>query len=178
MKTDINLASGVLIESTSKSKTLKTLRISAISGVIFIAATSILLFLLTNQISPDNVKKQEDKILLSIKFLHEKQAKIAIVNSKIADISKILDSRINYESEMNSFLEKIPNDVSINSFEIDKSKVAITVSSNSLFSIDKMLNSFFEMIAKKQIIKSITIQSLFSDPKSGNYGLSIKANKL
>ena len=178
MKTDINLASGVSVESVSKNKALKILRISAIFSIIFITAISILLFFLINQISPEKVKKEENKILLSIKFLHEKQAKIAIVNSKVADISKILDSRINYESEMNSFLEKIPNDVSINSFEIDKSKVAITISSNSLSSIDKMLNSFFEMISKKQIIKSITIQSIFSDPKSGNYGLSIKANKL
>ena len=79
---------------------------------------------------------------------------------------------------MNSFLEKIPNDVSMNSLGIDKAKVAITVSSNSLSSIDKMLNSFFEMIAKKQIIKSITIQSISSDPKSSTYSLSIKADKL
>ena len=178
MKTDINLASGVLVESVSKSKTLKILRIAAISSVIFITAISILLFSLINQISPDNVKKQKDKILFSIKFLHDKQAKIAIVNSKIADISKILDSRTNYESEMNSFLEKIPNDVSMNSLGIDKAKVAITVSSNSLSSIDKMLNSFFEMIAKKQIIKSITIKSISSDPKSSTYSLSIKADKL
>ncbi len=178
MKTDINLASGVLVESASKNKTLKILRISAISGVIFLAATSILLFLLINQISPDKVKKQEDQILFSIKLLHERQAKIAIVNSKISDISKILDSRTNYEFEMNSFLEKIPNDVSVNSLEIDKAKVTITVSSNSLSSIDKMLNSFLEMIARKQIIKSITIQSISSDPISSTYNLSIKANKL
>lgn len=178
MKTDINLASGVLVETASKSKALGILRIAGISGVIFITVTSILLFVLINQISPDNIKKQEDKILFSIKFLHEKQAKISAVNSKIADISKILDSRINYESEMNTFLEKIPNDVSINSLGIDKSKVTITVSSNSLSPIDKMLNSFFEMIEKKQIIKSITIQSISSDQGGGNYSLSIKANKL
>jgi len=75
-------------------------------------------------------------------------------------------------------LEKIPNDVSINSFEIDKAKVAITASSDSLSSIDSMLNTFIEMTAKKQIIKSLTIGSLTSDQKSGNYSLSIKANKL
>ncbi len=178
MKTDINLASGELVETASKSKALEILRIAAISSVIFITVTSILLFVLINQIAPDNVKKQEDKILFSIKFLHGKEAKIFAVNSKIADISKILDSRTNYDSEMNIFLEKIPNDVSINSLEIDKAKVAITVSSNSLSFIDKMLNNFFEMIAKKQIIKSITIQSLSSGQGGGNYSLSIKANKL
>lgn len=178
MKTDINLTSGISAESASKSKTLKILRIASIFSIIFISVTSVLLFLLIDQISPEKIKKQEDKILLSIKFLHEKQAKIAIVNSKIADISKILTSRTNYELEMNSLLEKIPNGVSINSFEIDKAKVTITVSSNSLSLIDKMLNSFFEMIAKKQIIKSITIQSISSDPRSSNYSLSIKANKL
>jgi len=178
MKTDINLASGILVESVSKSKTLKILRITGISSIIFITVISILLFVLINQISPDKVKKQEDKILFSIKSLHERQAKIAIVNSKIADISKILDERTNYDSEMNTFLEKIPNDVSINSLEIDKAKVTITVSSNSLSSIDKILNSFFEMIAKKQIIKSITIQSLSSDQRSSTYSLSLKVNKL
>ncbi len=178
MKTDINLASGVLVESAGKNKTLKILRITGISSIIFITVISILLFVLINQISPDKVKKQEDKILFSIKSLHERQAKITIVNSKIADISKILDERTNYDSEMNTFLEKIPNDVSINSLEIDKAKVTITVSSNSLSSIDKILNSFFEMIAKKQIIKSITIQSLSSDQRSSTYSLSLKVNKL
>lgn len=177
MKTDINLASGT-VESASKNKILKILRITAISGVIFIAISSILLFLLINQISPEKIKKQEDKILLSIKFLRDKQAKIAIVNSKIADISKILGSRTNYELEINSFLEKIPSGVSMSSLGIDKTKVTITVSSNSLSSIDKMLNNFFEMIAKKQLIKSISIQGISSDQKSGTYSLSIKANKL
>lgn len=178
MKTDINLTSGVLVESASKSKSLKILRIAAFISIIFTAAASILLFFLINQISPSNIKKQEDKVLLSIKFLRDKQAKIAIINSKIADISKILNSRINYESEMNLLLEKIPNGVLVNSLGIDKTKVTITVSSNSLSSIDKMLNSFFEMIAKKQLINSITIQNISSDPISSTYSLSAKANKL
>ena len=178
MKTDINLASGALVESVSKSKTLGILRIAGISSIIFITVISILLFVLINQVSPDNVKKQKDKILLSIKFLHDKEVKIASINSKIADISGILDSRINYDSEFSTFLEKIPNGITINSLEIDKTKVAITVSSNSLSPIDKMLNSLFEMIAKKQIIKNVTIQNISSDQGGGNYSLSMKANKL
>jgi|SRR3989344_419346 len=178
MKTDINLASGPLVESASKSKALVILRIAGISSIIFITIVSILSFGLTNQISPDNVKKQKDRILFNIKFLHERQAKISAVNSKIADISKILDSRTNYDSEINTFLEKIPSGVLINSLGIDKSKVTVTVSSDSLSSIDKMLNSFFGMIAEKQIIKSITVQSLSSGQGGGSYSLSIKANKL
>ncbi len=178
MKTDINLASGVLVESVSKNKSLGILRIAAVSSIIFITAASILLFFLINQISPSNVKKEEDKILFSIKFLREKQAKIAIVNSKILDISRILDTRTNFDSEINSLLEKIPSNISVNSLEIDKTKVAITVSSNSLTAIDEMLNNLFEMLSKKQIIKSLTIQSISSDQGGGSYSLSLKANKL
>jgi len=172
MKTDINLASGALVESVSKSKTLGILRIAGISSIIFITVISILLFVLINQVSPDNVKKQKDK------FLHDKEVKIASINSKIVDISGILDSRINYDSEFSTFLEKIPNGITINSLEIDKAKVAVTVSSNSLSLIDEMLNNFFEMIAKKQIIKNVTIQNISSDQGGGNYSLSMKANKL
>ena len=178
MKADINLALGALVESAQKSRLLRILRITALASITLILIASVSLFLLINSISPDKIKKEKDQILFSIKFLNERQAKIAIVNSKIADISKILDNRTNYESEINTFLEKIPNDVSINSFEIDKAKVAITASSDSLSSIDSMLNTFIEMTAKKQIIKSLTIGSLTSDQKSGNYSLSIKANKL
>ena len=125
MKADINLTSGVLVESAQKSRFLRILRITVLSSIALISIASVSLFLLINSISPDKIKKEKDQILFSIKFLNERQAKIAIVNSKIADISKILDNRTNYESEINTFLEKIPNDVSINSFEIDKAKVAI-----------------------------------------------------
>ena len=178
MKADINLASGALVDSVRKRKALRILKIAAISSVVFIAVISISLFLLISQISPDKVKKQENKILSGIKVLRNRQAKISTITSRISDISKILNSRTSYDLEMETFLEKVPNDVSVNSFEIGKDKIGISVSSGSLPSIDEMLNNFIEMINNKQIIRSMAIQNFFSDQKSSTYSLSIKVNKL
>jgi len=178
MKADINLASGVLVESASKSKALRILRIAALFSIAFVLIASISLFLLISSISPDKIKEQEDKILFSIKYLHEKEAKILIINNRISDISKILESRDNYDLLMNAFLEKIPKDTSINSLEIGKNKVTLTVSSDSLSSLDNLIDSFIDMVGKQQIINNLTIESLASDQKSGVYLLSIKADRL
>jgi len=83
MKADINLTSGVLVESAQKSRFLRILRITVLSSIALISIASVSLFLLINSISPDKIKKEKDQILFSIKFLNERQAKIAIVNSKI-----------------------------------------------------------------------------------------------
>ena len=79
---------------------------------------------------------------------------------------------------MNAFLQKIPQDTSVDSFGVDKNKIVLTVSSDSLSSMDDLIDSFIDMVEKQQIIKNLTIESLTSDRISGIYILSIKADRL
>ena len=178
MKADINLALGALVESAQKSRLLRILRITALASITLILIASVSLFLLINSTSTDKIKKEEDKILFSIKYLHDKEAKILIINERLNGISKILGSRGNYDFLMNAFLQKIPQDTSVDSFGVDKNKIVLTVSSDSLSSMDDLIDSFIDMVEKQQIIKNLTIESLTSDRISGIYILSIKADRL
>ncbi|OGH39346.1 MAG: hypothetical protein A3B44_02180 [Candidatus Levybacteria bacterium RIFCSPLOWO2_01_FULL_38_21] len=178
MKADINLALGALVESAQKSRLLRILRITALASITLILIASVSLFLLINSTSTDKIKKEEDKILFSIKYLHDKEAKILIINERLNGISKILGSRGNYDLLMNAFLQKIPQDTSVDSFGVDKNKIVLTVSSDSLSSMDDLIDSFIDMVEKQQIIKNLTIESLTSDRISGIYILSIKADRL
>lgn len=177
MRNEINLLPSLQTE-TESSGTLKILRILAIGSLLFMLSASVILFLLSQQLSPFRLKKQEKEILYNLSQLHQKEAKLFVVNDRAKSISGIIAGRHNYGLWMDVFLKQIPSDASINSMTINKDKITLTASSKSLLSINTLLNNLIELAKGKKIIKDITIDGLTADVKNGGYSLSISSDTL
>ncbi len=178
MKNDINLLPPAQIDTEKSLGTLKILKTLALSSLTAVLVISILLFFLSEQLSPARIKKKENELFYNMSFLQQKQAKLAIIKDRLDGISEIIKNRQNYDITINTFLKKVPDGVSINSISIDKSKVTLVVSSNSLLLINNFLNNLIDMAKKKQIIKDITVDTLTANVQNGTYSLSVTTDIL
>ncbi|MCL6096445.1 MAG: hypothetical protein M1444_02050 [Patescibacteria group bacterium] len=178
MSNDINLVSNKDEAFLKEKRRLKQVRTIAVVSLVVTALASVLIFIINSQTSLSSIKKDENSTLSNISYLNKKAAKLAIVNERLKNISDILQKRKNYTNAINTLLQLMPPDVYTATLELDKNDVFLVANSNSLLSIDKFLNGIIDLSFKKQILGSVTIESLSVNAKTGNYSISIKSKLL
>ena len=76
----------------------------------------------------------------------------------------------------NVLLERIPDNLSIGNLEIDSKAISMTAQSASLFSIGELINNLTDMVKKKEIINSLTLNSLIFNEDKNTYAVTIQAD--
>lgn len=176
MINDINLLVGKDANYLRQKKLLSLARIIAFTTLGIVAVLSVIVFFLNSQFSLASVKSQEDAVLQNLSSFSKKQAKLFIVNNRITNIATILNRRADYYKILSLILNRVPAEVSINRIEIDKKKISLTVSSNSLSPINILINNFVDMVRKKETITSLVLNSLTLNAKTGRYSISLDAS--
>jgi Tfp pilus assembly protein PilN len=178
MSNDINLVSNKNAASEKAKRRLKQVRIMAVVSLVVVAFVSVTIFIVNSQASLPSIKNDENSTLANITYLNKKAATLAIINSRVKDISDILKKRNNYTSAINTLLQLMPPGVNTTTLELDKKDVILVANSNSLLSIDKFVNGVIDLSSKKQLIGTVTIESLTINEKTGTYSISIKSTLL
>lgn len=175
VSSDINL---VRRESETSKKRVKILRIISIILAGFVVIISIVLFIINKGSSLDSIKIQQNAVLTNLTFLNEKGAKLNLLSDRLRNIERIVGIRKNYIKSVTSIIDELPSDAQASSIALDKDGILLTVSSNSLLSINKFLNSVIAISEEKHLIKDLTIESLTVGTTGIKYSLSLKAKFL
>lgn len=175
MNSSINLVKVDARQDSKRKKRVYALKVISIVFLFFVTAVSIILFILSARISVDSIKKDEGVATQSLLLQKDKLVKIYLLNDRLKSIESVLKQRKNYTNTFNTLLDQIPAEVSTTSLSIDKGDIALTVNSASLLPINKFLNNIIDLSTKKKLIRTMTIESLTIDSKTGTYSLSIKA---
>jgi len=176
MITDINLLLRTDEESLKRKKRIRILNFVAAGLLIIVGLISLVVFLLIQGANPPSLKKEQNDVLKKISQFQDRQSKLFILNNRIDNIDKILKTRKDISKTMNELLAKIPDNFSINSFEINDQSIILTGESNSLYSIAQLINNLTDMVYKKEILKSLTLSSLALDSSSNTYQVSLKSD--
>lgn len=175
MSTDINLLLRIDEESLKRKKRIKILNFIAFMLLIGVGVISLITFLLIQVINTPSIKKEQDDIAGKISQSQSKRIKLFVLNNRINNIQEILGKRKDLSKAMNAILEKTPNGLSIEGLEIDDKVIVMTAQSTSLFPIGELINNLTNMVRKKEIINSLTLNSLVFDESKNSYQVSIKS---
>lgn len=178
MNSSINLLQQKDDQLIKKQERLKILKLTAGISLAVVAFLSIIIFILNMQFSVTSIKNEQNSIINSISSLKDKSAKIVLVNDRIKGISEILKQRKDYSGLIEKVLVLVPSRAKITSFEISKDTLSMTVSSNSLLSINTYLNDMIKLSQDEKLIKSLAIKGITVNFKTGEYNLSINATVL
>lgn len=175
MNSDINLLSNVDTGLQRQKKWEKVLRILSFLSLIFVGLSSIIVFLLSQQFSLSSITKEQQLVLQKISNLRKKEAKLLVINNRLRGIFDILNKRLDYSKTTNSILQKVPSEVMIEKLAIDNNKVFLTASSDSLLSINNLIDSLIDMAKKKETITFIVLNSLSLSEKTSRYLINLEA---
>ena len=178
MSNDINLRvkrDKNLLKEQSK---LKVFRLIAIGALLTILLMSLSIFLLNQKLSNSSadIEKDRESVLVEMKPFRGKEAKIIIVNNRIDNITKVLNKRMDVYKILNTVLGKIPDGILIETLEFSEKKISMNITSVSLIPIDVFFNDLIEMAKRKEIVKSLTLESLDASSLTGSYKISIDMN--
>ena len=132
-------------------------------GVLILTAfLAILIFALDYRFSASYVQKQEADLLKDLAPYSDKSAKIFIINSKLTDISTLLNKRKQYAALASEIAAGNTGSASIDRFLINDSGITISISSTSLEPIDQFINYTLDLVNKKKI-SNVTLKNLSFD---------------
>lgn len=178
MSNDINLLSTAKIKSEEKEKLVNVLKIVSLTSLVGVLLVSFILFILAKQFSVDSIREKQSAVIKNINFLKEKHAKLILTEKKIEEISKIIKKRSKFDNSLRIIDNKIPSGVSSQAILLNRQKVNLYVTSNSLRDIDKFINNFTEMARSKNLIQDFSIESVILDSQRGNYSVNVSAQML
>ena len=175
MNTNINLLIQTNEESLRRQKRVKRLNFIAATLLVGVSAMSLIIFLLIQIISPSAILREQNNIIKKISQFQNKQAKLFILNDRVENIEKILAKRKDLARITNVMLAKTPSRLFIEDLEVDDKTIIITAYSASLSAIGELINNLTDMVHKKEIINSLTLNTLVFDEGKNSYQVSVKA---
>lgn len=162
-------------EDVKTSKRKFILHVISLVFLSFVGIVSIVLFIISNRISPEAIRQQQDKIIKSITLQKDKQAKYGLLVDRLSSVNQILKTRKNYTKTLNALVAIVPSGLVTTGLSVENSDISMTVSSTSLSPINDFLTKLLDLVSKKYLIRDMTIETLTVDRVTGNYSLVIRA---
>lgn len=173
--TDINFLLRRDEESLKRQKRVKILNFISVMLLIGIGVMSLIIFLLIQITNVSSIKKEQEDILRKISQFQNRKTKLFVLDNRINNIQEILEKRKDLSKVTSGLLTKTPARLSIENLQIDDKVISLTAQSTSLFAIGEFINNLTDMVRKKEIISSLTLDSLVFDESKNSYQVSIKS---
>lgn len=175
MNANINLLLRTDEESLRRKKRIKIFNLAAGISLMSVGLISLFIFMSIKSADSSSIRNEQESVLKKLSQFQDRQAKLFILNDRTENIDKILKIRKDISVTMNSLLTKVPGSLSIDNFQADEKSIVITGQSRSLSAIGEFINNLTEMVRRKEIIKSLTLNSLILDEDKNAYRVSISS---
>lgn len=170
MSVNINLISSTGLEDT---KNIRLRKIKTFSFVLlfFVGFLSLIVFLINYRFSVNYVRKQQQDLINKISIYDDSALKVMLLNSRLGQISTLLDKRAKYNTIVAEILKEKDPLVKIDEFEINRAGITMEISSASLFPLSRFLNNLLKM-DESRLISGVNLESLSSS--STDFTMKIK----
>lgn len=173
MDTEINLLAQKKAQFFSEERVLLITKGLAVGSVVLVLSLSILFFLLSRDPSIVAVQADENQTIAKLTLLQDKTAKYLLIVDRVNKMKAILQKKSTFGTTMTALTKQIPTGSTITNFTLDQQTLSLSLSSSDLSTLGKAMDNFSSLVTSRSVLKSVTIQGLVSDEKSGTYVLSI-----
>ncbi|RJQ37111.1 hypothetical protein C4559_03975 [Candidatus Microgenomates bacterium] len=174
---EINLISKRKEDFLKSKKVLKTLYTLSIACLFVTFICSVGIFLLKLSSPLPGLKAEEEELVNNISLAKQKLTKIVVLDERLKNVSGLLAKKSDIDSTIDIITAQA-KDVKITVLDIQKKKLSISSSSQSLNSIDLFLNSLVAISSDKKKFSKVTLNNLNTDFKSGKYTFSLDIDLL
>ena len=158
MSVNINLISSTDNEDPRK-KRLRKLKNFSFILLFLVGFMSLMVFLIDYRFSVNYVRGQQADLIKKISIYDNTALKIILLNSRLNEISTLLDDRPKYNKIATEIAKGLGSSINVKEIKIADSGISISVSSPSLLSLNEFLNNILR-IKEAKLIKSVNLESL------------------
>ena len=158
MSVNINLISSTDNEDPRK-KRLRKLKNFSFILLFLVGFMSLMVFLINYRFSVNYVRVQQADLIKKISIYDNTALKIVLLNSRLNDISTLIDDRPKYNKIAAEIAKGLGSSINVKEIKIEDSGISISVSSPSLLSLNEFLNNIFR-VKESKLITSVNLESL------------------
>lgn len=178
MPAEINLLPSKKIGFFTEERLLLLTKAAAVASVVLVISLAILFFLLSRDPTVSEQQADQARTLTALGLVQSKSAKYLIVIDRINKIKVIATQRSRFDEVMGTLVDQIPQNVVVAGFFMDKKTYSLSLSATDLSLIGTTIDNITTLIAQKKAVKTLTVQGLVTDEKSGKYVLSLSGDLL
>ncbi len=173
MSEKINLLARRKKNVAQQSKSEKIFKIFSLVCLVLVVGVSLSLYITKVTSALPSLQTQEKKLLGQLQTLYPKTIKLLIIKNRLAAIDTILKKRPDLVKTIDIIQQKKPQVIVASSFEVSSTAVSLTATSTSLAAVDQYLNDLVVTANEKKVFRSVDLQNLSLDPKTGTYSFSL-----
>ncbi len=159
-------------QSDVKNKLSTLLNRLAIILFVVTALASVGIFVLSRDTSYSLLLGQENQLTTEILLLKDKASTMYQLKNRLASISTILKTRQPYDAIFSTSIAQL-GDSSVQSYSLSPDSISLTVTSDSLVTLNSWLSSLQAQIQAKSYFSKLSVDSLLFVDKLNSYVLSI-----
>ena len=175
MDANINLLAQKKGSILSSEKTLARVRVIAIVCVALLISSWIGVFLLNQVNSPASLQVQQQSLTATVTASKQKTIDQLQLLDRLGHISTILKNRSLLQNNITLVEKQIPDNVELTTFAIDDKLLSLTARSSDLNAVNDVIVHMTALMQSKKLIKTLTIDGITADQKTGKYLLTIDA---
>lgn len=149
-------------------------RLIAIIILFGISAISIILFLLILLSPLPNLQNQEKNLLATAANSHPDMAKLVFIKDRVKSSQTIINNRQHFDQSLGLIQKRMTSDLQITELSMNKGKLAVTVASTSLSSLNDFLNKLADAVDTKQDFSKITLTNYLADETGNKYSVTVE----
>lgn len=170
---EINLLRNQQGNVEKKQRIIRLTRTVAIVVAIVTATAAVGLFFLNIDPTLSNIKNQET--LLANQLLQNKEilTNHLLLVDRLTHAQSILTQRKTFENVIDATASLLPANIFVDTIAFSKDGMNLTVSSDSLSTLGTLLDNLQGAVGQKKLLKTLTIDGVVADEKTGKYFLSV-----
>lgn len=177
MSSSINLVEAHNSTNEEHTRLVRRFRVTGLGMLLIFALFSAVLFVIKQQTGLNVYKQEEVSSLRALNTLQGKQAKVLFLNGRLQLISTMIAKRPTLDKDFGRLSEIIPQNVTIETFQLEKKELHMSLSSPSLLALNTFLDTVANMVERNDFLKTFTINNLELQKGSG-YSLTVVAHLL
>jgi hypothetical protein len=154
-------------------KKIEVLRIIAIGLLFTVSSASIVLFLLIFLSPLPALQQREKEALSAIGQYHNDMGRLELINDRLKSSAIIIKQRNNFDEKLSAVYNMMSADLTVTGLVMKEKDIQITVSSSSLSSLEKFINSLILDSEEKKNFSEVSLKSLATDEKKRIFVLVI-----
>jgi len=178
MNSGINLLQTKGKDADVNSKVLLGYRIVSVVLLCIVLLSGVTFLVMKLQSPLPKLKGEERNLRRNLTAFARRQTKVDIIQNRLLYINNIIKSRTKYDEIIDIIDTEIPSGAALESLEIDKKTVYVTVASSSLSDINSAYEKIISLAGRDIRFKRLFLNDLSIDTKSGEYLLTLKADTI
>lgn len=174
MNNEINLLPNRKGLTRKNSRQLEILRFTAGGLLLFVAAISIGLFLITALSPLPKLKEEEADLSAQLDAVRLKVVRYGVTLSRLDDIDAYVTQRKKYPEALDNMQGIASEDITVSGVKLEEQLVTLTVSSQSLKSMNDMITSLKFRSEGETLYKNFTLSKLTYNGTDNNYSVGLE----